>query len=530
MGLNFLGRLKKSHKIFSRPENMPNLSQNSPEDERVLLLQNDSKSQRLYDGSILQPKEKDLFWTEESLKEVNAIMVFAWPLLATYLLGIGMRVVDVWFIGRLGPQLMAAVSLGNLFCTVGGLAMGSGMLTAIDTLVAQAFTGANHPHTLGIILQRALCILALFSIPVVVIWVNAEHILIYMGQDPELAHLAQSYILVCLPNIFPIFVSTCLRKFLQGLGQMRATMYVIALLFPLNLISNYIFLEYLQLGLYGAAYHIVWFHLSVMFLYILSLWFRTSFREYWPGWSRQAFSTWNTFLKLGIPGMLSVSTEWAFEVCAIITGVLGQTSLAAQSIVLSINSFLLMIPSALTSAMIVRLGHHLGADRPEKTRLCVLVSVCMGSSIVTINAFMMYFFRFQIAHHFTKDPQVIAAVVDLMGVASLSHFAAGNSTILSGTLNAFGKQHIVASFNLISYYAIGLPFGLCMTFYYDWGLIGVWSSVVMAGGLKSLGEACVIVFLIDWKIECQRAGRRISSQETMGFLPAVAENSNDIIG
>ncbi|KAL0089069.1 mate-domain-containing protein [Phycomyces blakesleeanus] len=530
MGFSFSGLFGRPNKGSYQPENIPNPHGNSLEDERVLLLQNDSKTQRFYDGSTPRLAEKDLFWTSESIKEIKAIMVFAWPLLATYLLGIGMRVVDVWFIGRLGPQLMAAVSLGNLFCTVGGLAMGSGMLTAIDTLVAQAFTGANHPHTLGIILQRALCILALFTIPVAVIWINAEHILVYMGQDPELARLAQSYIIVCLPNIFPIFVSTCLRKFLQGLGQMRATMYVIALLFPLNLISNYIFLEYLQLGLYGAAYHIVWFHLSVMVLYILSLWFRTSFRDYWPGWSKQAFSTWNTFLKLGIPGMLSVSTEWAFEVCAIITGVLGQTSLAAQSIVLSINSLLLMIPSALTSAMIVRLGHHLGADRPDKTRLCVMVSVCMGSSIVTLNALMMYLFRYKIAHHFTKDPMVIEAVVDLMGVASLSHFAAGNSTILSGTLNAFGKQHIVASFNLISYYAIGLPFGLCMTFYYDWGLIGVWSSVVMAGALKSFGEACVIMFLVDWKMECQIAGRRISSQETMAFLPAVAENSNDIVG
>jgi MATE family multidrug resistance protein len=42
--------------------------------------------------------------------------------------------------------------------------------------------------------------------------------------------------------------------------------------------------------------------------------------------------------------MLSVSTDWAFEVCAIIAGVLGKTSLAAQSVVLSVNALLLMIP------------------------------------------------------------------------------------------------------------------------------------------------------------------------------------------
>ena len=42
--------------------------------------------------------------------------------------------------------------------------------------------------------------------------------------------------------------------------------------------------------------------------------------------------------------MLSVSTDWAFEVCAIFAGVLGQTSLAAQSVVLTVNMLLLMVP------------------------------------------------------------------------------------------------------------------------------------------------------------------------------------------
>lgn len=42
--------------------------------------------------------------------------------------------------------------------------------------------------------------------------------------------------------------------------------------------------------------------------------------------------------------MLSVSTDWAFEVCAIIAGVFGQTSLAAQSVIVSCNTLMLMIP------------------------------------------------------------------------------------------------------------------------------------------------------------------------------------------
>ncbi|KAG2225169.1 hypothetical protein INT45_009498 [Circinella minor] len=52
---------------------------------------------------------------------------------------------DVWFLGQLGAEVMAVVSLGNLWSTVAGIAFGNGLLTAIDTLVAQSFTGANDP-------------------------------------------------------------------------------------------------------------------------------------------------------------------------------------------------------------------------------------------------------------------------------------------------------------------------------------------------------------------------------------------------
>lgn len=41
---------------------------------------------------------------------------------------------------------------------------------AIDTLVAQAFTGSSNPHTVGTILQRGLLIVNLFGVLVAFLW------------------------------------------------------------------------------------------------------------------------------------------------------------------------------------------------------------------------------------------------------------------------------------------------------------------------------------------------------------------------
>jgi MATE family multidrug resistance protein len=172
-----------------------------------------------------------------------------------------------------------------------------------------------------------------------------------------------------------------------------------------------------------------------------------------------------------------------------------------------------MLFSAITTALIVRLGHHLGANQPKKTKLCVMISTFLGLIFVLINAAIMYTYRSKIAHTFSTDEEVIIAIEELMGVGSLSHFSLGFGIVLSGTLNAFGKQSIVATFNIISYYLIGLPFGLYMTSHYGWGLIGIWSGVVLSGVLKSIGEAIFIIFYIDWEQECVNAANRINKQE-----------------
>lgn len=143
----------------------------------------------------------------------------------------------------------------------------------------------------------------------------------------------------------------------------------------------------------------------------------------------------------------------------------------------------------------------------------MIISTLLGLLFVILNAVLMFAYRSQIAHTFSTDEAVIVAIEELMGVGSLSHFSLGFGIVLSGTLNAFGKQSVVATFNIVSYYLIGLPFGLYMTSYHGWGLVGIWSGVVLSGVLKSIGEAGYIIYFIDWEQECVHAAKRIHKQE-----------------
>ncbi|KAG2225167.1 hypothetical protein INT45_009496 [Circinella minor] len=113
-----------------------------------------------------------------------------------------------------------------------------------------------------------------------------------------------------------------------------------------------------------------------------------------------------------------------------------------------------------------------------------------------------------------------------MPIAVLFHIFTGLSAVFSSTLNALGKQPIVAAFNLSSYYMVGLPFGLWMTYSYDWGLIGIWSSVAMAGFIKCIGEGIILLFIIDWESECRRSSRRIGAQEIFPSIPSTTPSNS----
>ncbi len=54
----------------------------------------------------------------------------------------------------------------------------------INSVQPQAY-GAKNYKMLGILLQRAQVILWVLCIPIVALWVHIDHVLLTLGQEPE---------------------------------------------------------------------------------------------------------------------------------------------------------------------------------------------------------------------------------------------------------------------------------------------------------------------------------------------------------
>lgn len=85
----------------------------------------------------------------------------------------------------------------------------------------------------------------------------------------------------------------------------------------------------------------------------------------------------------------------------------------------------------------------------------------------------------------------------------------GTNAVLSGILRGCGKQRVGFFACLVSYYALGLPVGLYLTFTKEMGLAGLWYGL-------AVGSICACVLQgsyirnVKWKEVAEEAAERVN--------------------
>ncbi|KAI7863482.1 mate-domain-containing protein [Spinellus fusiger] len=435
------------------------------------------------------------------------------PVVFTYLLQNSLQMASIFTLGHLGPTQLAASALASMFASVSAWSMAFGTATALDTLCSQAWTGAKDKTLLGVHLQRALVILGLMFLPISVVWWNATRILIALGQEEQLAIHAGTFLRVLIIGAPAFITFEAIKKFLQAQGIMRASTYVLFIASPLNLLMNYtfVYVEPFKLGFIGAplATSITyWIMLLLLLAYI-------KYRgcEAWGGWTRECLTDWWPFLRLAIPGVLMVCTEWwAFELSALAASYLGTLSLAAQSIVLTSGSAAYTIPFGIAVAASNRVGNSLGEGKPMKAKYAAKAALIFALTFAVFSTTVFMSTRHSFGYMFTDDAEVVRLVATILPMCALFQVADGLSGICGGVIRGLGRQKVAAWINLFAYYVIALPTGYFLTFKANAGLVGIWSALSLA---LLIASVCELIFLkfIDWDAEVKKTLKRVHNEE-----------------
>ncbi|EPS38065.1 hypothetical protein H072_8208 [Dactylellina haptotyla CBS 200.50] len=446
-------------------------------------------------------------------RETKVLARYSGPLIVTFLLQYSLTVASVFSVGKLGTNELAAVSLASMTSNITGYTIYQGLATSLDTLCSQAY-GSGKKKLVGLHMQRCFWFLMLITIPIVLVWESSEYILRPIVPEPELCRLAGGYLRVLAIGAPGYAAWEVGKRFVQAQGIFSASTYILLICAPINALLNYLLVWHpvIGFGFLGAPTAVVitnWLMPLMLFLYVAL--FRGS--ECWGGFSKKAWKNWSPMIKLALPGLVMILSEFvAFELLTLAASYLSTKHLAAQSVLATCTSVTFQIPFALSIATSTRVANFLGATLGDAAKTSSTVAL-WGSTILGIaNVTLLTSTRHDIGKLFSNDADVIKLVADSIPICALFQLWDSLAATAGGILRGQGRQRIGAWINLAAYYILALPFSFYTAFKLGWGLFGLWSGVSISLLLVAIIET-IIVMRTKWHAMVSEARERLREGE-----------------
>ena len=436
--------------------------------------------------------------TKGVLKEIKETWRLSWALIVITLTNYSMQPVAQMFAGHLGKVELDALALANSMINILGWASLQGYGSVCDTVFSQTFGSKNHKY-MGVYLQRCL-ILHFFLVTILlIIFFNMEYILLLAGQNAEVAHVASHYLLMFSPSVVAMSLYFILREYIYTQDIIYPDLFISISAFGLHVILQYVIIQHSPWGLTGSALGQVAINFYMAIATFMYLILSGLYKKTWDGWSRACLEEWGVMLKLAVYGLLLTCFEWwAFEVTIILSGILGTTQLAAQSIVFNIDIIVYSLAGGFGVATSIRVGWYLGAGKPASAKTSSSAGILLSFISSTFIFILIIATHNQLPKLFTNDVDIIKLSSNLLPFIAAYTFFDGISGICRSVIRGTGMQFIGTVVVFVCYYCIALPVGIPVMFLTSWELYGVWLSLVFALALGSGVYCFVIYYIFDW--------------------------------
>ncbi|KAH7098618.1 mate-domain-containing protein [Auriculariales sp. MPI-PUGE-AT-0066] len=495
---------------------VPTHSQDTPPQtvtERSPLLQQDSPSDHDHPKSRIDDDSSATVY-----REIRILTQYFGPAFVSNFLEYSLIMVPIVSLGHLSTTALAAGTLASMTANVSGLVIAQSFASALDTMLPPAWTSGD-PTLVGLWTQRMCIVMVLLNLPMLIVWLNAESILLFLRQEPEVSRLAGLYLRGLSIGLPAYCLNQVLRRFFQCQGLFSVPTKITLLVAPINVGLTLLLIwgpEPVQLGFLGAPLAA---GISFNLIFVLSIFYlcwmmpsRRSFRSL----SIDSFRGLGILVYLGLAGVAQTASEWvAWEVMTIAASILGKASLAAHSILVVSSMTTFQAASALAMGASVRVGNLLGEGAARHAQIVSLVSLVVGGAVSLVWCIMFISFRHHWAYLFSQDPEVVAIVAAIMPLVGFLQFLDGIAALSSGILRACGRQGIAAIIVFFSYYVVGIPAALALAFKAHMDLLGLWLGVSLGYAFTTFFQL-VVIALFNWDTEADKAQKRL--QETPQVL------------
>ncbi|KAE9607725.1 putative multi antimicrobial extrusion protein [Lupinus albus] len=440
------------------------------------------------------------------LSETKCIANIALPMILSGILLYARSMISMIFLGHLGDLALAGGSLAIGFANITGYSILSGLANGMEPICGQAF-GANRFNLLGLVMQRMVLLLLLTSVFISFLWINMKKILIFFGQEKDIASEAQFYLIYCIPDLIIQSLLHPLRIYLRSQSITLPLTYCAALSIILHLPINYLLVIVLKLGTKGVALAVIWTHFNVVASLIMYIIISGVHSKTWGGFSYACFKGWKVLLNLAIPSCISVCLEWWwYEIMILLCGLLANpnASVASMGVLIQTTSLIYIFPHSLSFGVSTRVGNELGAENPQRAKLAARIGVCFSFLLGVLALGFTFSVRNVWSTMFTNDAKIITLTSTVLPIVGACELGNCPQTTVCGVLRGTARPKFGANINLGCFYLVGMPIAVWLSFFAGFDFKGLWL------GLLAAQFSCMITMLFvlartDWEGQAQRA-------------------------
>jgi MATE family multidrug resistance protein len=419
---------------------------------------------------------------------MRATFALGVPFVGAQLAQMAINTTDVIMVGWLGTTELAAVVLGSqMFFIV--FIFGSGFAGAVVPMVAQALGRGDNVSVRRSVRMGMWVVIAYGVLTAPLLWFS-QPILIGLGQDPEIAGMAQGYLRVIQWGIFPNLILMAMRAFLSGLERGGIILYVTLGMFVTNAVMNYAFIfgnfGAPAWGLEGAAFASMFSATVGCLLSTVYVEARAETRAYelFVRFWRADWVAFREVIGLGLPISFTILAETSlFAAASLLMGMIGKVELAAHGIALQLAAIAFMIPLCLSQVATVRVGlaygrgDHLGVRRAAVSIL--LISICFTLTGSVLFALFPHELGSLFVDIRKPDAQMLLGLAaPLVIIGGAFQVVDGLQAVGAGLLRGLKDTRVPMVLALIAYWPIGFSCAWVFAFPLGFRGEGVWFGFV----------------------------------------------------
>ena len=411
----------------------------------------------------------------------RSLFLLAVPIMGANILQVAYQLVDAFWVGRLGADAVAAVSVTMpiMFLIV---AAGMGFAIAGTTLIAQ-YTGArDHGMVDHVAAQTLLTILAVSVVLGTLGFVATPVILKAMGVSPQVYVGALSFMRVIFAALPFTFIYAMSQALMRGVGEVRAPLYIVAGTVCVNFVLDPV----LIFGRYGApAWGVTGAAVATLIAQAfaaaiaLRLLFggRYGIHIHWRDFVPDMAFVKRAFL-LGHPASIEQSARGlGMTVLTFLIASFGTVVMASFGVASNVFNVVIIPAMGFSMATSTLVGQNIGAGNFARAEKVARLSAAITFGVLTFFGIVCFAFAPAIVRFFIPEaPEVVREGAVYIRIVAWSFGFIGLQFALTGVLRAAGEMIPAMVIGLVSQWGLQIPLAFLLSRHTPLGVAGVWWS------------------------------------------------------